>query len=640
MMNAEGMPLSQIIDTDEGAREHYHIPKYQREYTWGKHHWEQLIEDLHDNDPGYFVGSIIVVKEAQPNEHQAEVIYEVIDGQQRLTTLSLLMAAIYERLKQIEKDIDEFDDDDEEHRFRNSVASLRGKLVKRKKIKDKFASAPYGGWVEKGKANFLRVQPSTQNNNLVDYKYILGSVGLIAEPPKPSYHGVRLFAKAFKYFRSILPEDLEEILDLVAKVNQLYFVHIAVNSQADAFTLFETLNNRGEPLSATDIIKNKVLGEISKRNGDIDAAFEQWQDLIEWVDTPVLQERFLRHFYHAYRWDEAIRVDGISRVTRAKLIRAYEKIISRDPQGVFDRLREAAIRYGQLIYPEDDESGFEPAMRSKLIDLDLIQASPSYQLLLYLFSRPSSDFTEHDFLDRAVELIRRYYVRRNVTNFPSTSDLDQAHIDLIAACHAEIEHNGQLSFDFFKNKLLVKGRYRTESEFREILSGDMYDINALVTRYLLVALDETRQTREYAPDLWARNDTDRFVWTIEHVLPQKETLSDDWVNALADGDRELAQQLHWENVDRLGNLTLSGYNSRLAARFFDEKQALVENKTVLSHKVNLGYRNGLALNSMEFDFAGQRVSLATADTWNAEMIDARTEMMVDSLVKLFSFDDV
>jgi uncharacterized protein with ParB-like and HNH nuclease domain len=56
MMKAESMPLSKIIDIDQGAREHYHVPKYQREYSWGKRDWERLIQDIDENDSGYFHG--------------------------------------------------------------------------------------------------------------------------------------------------------------------------------------------------------------------------------------------------------------------------------------------------------------------------------------------------------------------------------------------------------------------------------------------------------------------------------------------------------------------------------------------------------------------------------------------------------
>ena len=64
-MQAHDMPFTKLINVDQGAREHFHVPKYQREYTWKKWQWEQLLNDIEDNDPGYFMGSIICVNDMQ-----------------------------------------------------------------------------------------------------------------------------------------------------------------------------------------------------------------------------------------------------------------------------------------------------------------------------------------------------------------------------------------------------------------------------------------------------------------------------------------------------------------------------------------------------------------------------------------------
>jgi Protein of unknown function DUF262 len=105
------------------------------------------------------------------------------------------------------------------------------------------------------------VQPSAQSHNLEDYRYILREIGLLEAAPKPQYCGVRKLYKAFAYFCEKAPKDVPGLCDRARKINQLNFVHITVGSQSDAFTLFESLNNRGIPLSAIDIIKNKLLAE-------------------------------------------------------------------------------------------------------------------------------------------------------------------------------------------------------------------------------------------------------------------------------------------------------------------------------------------------------------------------------------------
>ncbi len=636
-MNAHSMPFSNIVRSDSGAHEHYHVPKYQRGYTWGKADWERLLQDIDENDPGYFMGSLICVKDGDPPSPGDEVIYDVVDGQQRLTTLSLLMMAIYQRLIALQEQC-VFDDEEDRQEFQDSLASLRNKLVKKKK-EGEFKKGEPGGWIEQSKMCFLRVQPSSQNRNLEDYQYLLSEIGLIKAREKPKHLGVRSMCKAQRYFLDKIPTEVKGLVALVSKINQLVFVHISVSSQADAFTLFETLNNRGVPLSAIDIIKNKMLAEMDKQHQvNINDSYDRWQAIIDAVPDATDQERFLRHFYNAFRWDSSVEVKGIPRAIKSKIIAIYEKLIKEHAQSVFDRLCKMAALYGRLIAPE--ENGFDDEMRRQLNDLRNINASPAYQVLLYLFSLPNAAIAKPDVLPRAVDLLQRYYVRRNVTDFPGTRDLDQGHMDLVQACQDRIAAGDKLTFEFFRDKLLLPGRFATRDEFEKALRGGMYSSNILMTRYLLVKLDETHHNREYDPNLWARNDGYKYVWTVEHVLPQTENITDPWINMIADGNAKEAARLHEKHVDRLGNLTLSGYNSKLATAPFDKKQTLVEKRKFLGHEIDIGYRNKLALNTLSFKVKGKSHSLATAPEWTVEMIEARTNRMVELLMEMYTIEDV
>ena len=82
-------PVSSLLNGDNNLV--YHIPRYQREYSWGRSHWENLFDDLLDNDTGYFLGSIICIN--QSDDSLSNQILELVDGQQRMTTLSLFLAA-------------------------------------------------------------------------------------------------------------------------------------------------------------------------------------------------------------------------------------------------------------------------------------------------------------------------------------------------------------------------------------------------------------------------------------------------------------------------------------------------------------------------------------------------------------------
>src|SRR5688572_6148119 len=97
---------------------------------------------------------------------------------------------------------------------------------------------------------------------------------------------------------------------------------------------------------------------------------------------------------------------------------------------------------------------------------------------------------------------------------------------------------------------------------------------------------------------------------------------------IAGGDRKQAADLQDEWVHRLGNLTLSGYNSDLATASFEKKQKLSKNRSFLGHKINIGYQNGLVLNSLPFGTRSGKRSLADATSWDADMIEARTKLLV------------
>lgn len=632
MMTAFSFPFSKIITIEQGAREHYHVPKYQREYTWGKREAEKLLQDIDENDPGYFMGSIICIKDSETVPPGDELLYELVDGQQRLTTLSLLMMALYDRLIQVNPD-SAFADQDDRDSFQMTLTSLRNKLVKNKKD---FRQGELGG-IRDGKAlAFCRVQPSSQNHNLEDYLYRLGKLGLIGERPKVPHEGNRQLSRTFRYFQESLPADHAELLSLVSKINDLNFVLISVNSQADAFTLFETLNNRGVPLSAIDIIKNKMLAEMERQQQvDVDESFERWQEVISAIPDASDQERFLRHFYHATKFEPKIKVDGIARAVKSKLIHVYETLIKRDAAFIFSQLIEKGRVYGTML---DPDSGAPTELRDSLVDLARVGATPGYQILLYIGSLSPVQRPEPDFLRRAVELLAMYYVRRNVTDTPPTRTLDQAHMDLIEACQKAVDVAGCLTFDKFQSLLLSgNGAPGTLKQFRAALSGPIYSTNVGMARYLLCKLDAMHHTREYKPDLWARDDKDKFVWTIEHVLPQSERISAEWVEMVADGDRDDAKEIHAEQVDRLGNLTLSGYNSKLAVATLSKKQELAKDKTFLGHRINIGYRNGLALNNLPFEVGKKRFCLADVPRWGAAEIESRTEAMMVRLVQLYRF---
>ncbi len=238
-INVNKYPISQVFDPD--SKVIFEVPKYQREYTWGSREWEALFDDLIENDDGYFLGSIICINTATDSINGPK--FEVVDGQQRLTTLSLFLSALYTALNDHKEMLDEDQLSD--------ILQLKRKIVLKKTSAD------------------IRVVPQVQGNNRDDYLGLLAKIGIIPKRPIPNFAGSRRIVKAYNYFLKCINATLEESEDKISgmfrildKVNSAIMVMIEVSNHADAYTLFESLNNRGAPLTSVDLIKNLLLARL------------------------------------------------------------------------------------------------------------------------------------------------------------------------------------------------------------------------------------------------------------------------------------------------------------------------------------------------------------------------------------------
>jgi hypothetical protein len=388
-----------------------------------------------------------------------------------------------------------------------------------------------------------------------------------------------------------------------------------------------------------DIIKNKMLANLEKQHKmNIDDAYEDWQAMLEFLPEYKDQERFLRHYYNAFKVYPDKRIERYTRATKSNLITIFEQYIKKNAKDIFDDLLLKAESYNYLIEPEEYE---ENRQTKALIDLRRIGAAPSYLLLLYLYSIDVEYFSDKtNTLNEVLEFLVKYYVRRNITDIPNTRDLDGINIDVIEHCQNAIDSEKKLTSELIIEKLMTgKEKPASINKLKEGIEDNLFYYNAGMARYVLSKLDEISHSREYKPDLWARNDKGLLVWTVEHVFPQGNNIPDYWVDMIADGNKEKAEEIHEEWVHCLGNLTLSGYNSKLSNSSFEEKQSLHENKKFLGYKINIGYKNGLSLNDLKFDCNGALTSLANIETWTQKSIECRNDTMTNILLKLFSFTD-
>ncbi len=584
--SATDYTISEIFSYDNKIK--YVIPKYQREYAWKREQVEELLDDLLENQEGYFLGTILCVNKTTDTVEGS--ILEIIDGQQRLTTISLLYAAIY-------KLYSEMNIDDEE--FNAEKVNLKNRLM------------------IKYKKNEPKLILSTQNNNFEDYKAILNEIGIykdLALKKSPNLGNRRLY-KTYNYIlRRISDMSNDKIKSFLDKINSAVIVKIEVSNYSDAYTLFESLNNRGLPLSAMDLIKNKLLSEIDRRykrrksNIDMDEAFELWKKITENIEDYNVQERFLRQYYNAFRYDDKIKIKNFSRATKSVLIKIYERLIERDPEFILNELVSKSEIYNRFISPSpNDELYYE------LLDLLHVGAAPSYTLLLYLFSK----YDDTNFLKGVVNFLVKYFVRRNITNFPATRDLDRIFMGLVDAC----ENSGEVDINLIVSHLTKLDRFADIETFKNKLLEDIYTDNTAMARFILCKIEESHMTKETWKDLWIKDKNNKYIWSIEHIFPEGRKIPKDWIQMIANGDKEKAKKLQEKCVHKLGNLTLTAYNKNLSNFSFIKKRDRKDDQGNY-----IGYKNGLYLNK----------KLAEKDVWTILDIEERTKGLVREALELFA----
>ena len=592
--------VSQIFSNDKNI--YYTIPKYQREYTWGVREWELLFNDIVSNDNGYFLGSIICVDISASS--LGDTTLEVIDGQQRLTSLSILLATICKLIEDKKDELDEYQT--------NDLFNLKKEIVLRRD--GKF---------------YPRLTPQIQNKNQTDYLSLLCELNLLQDYPRTSYALMRKMYKAhnnfLKFINQYLEElktekadnynEVEELFKLVETINAAVIVSIEVETHKDAYMLFESLNNRGVPLSAIDLLKNLLIS-TSDPDGKSDECYEKWKTILSYLgDDYSNQERFFRYYYDAYREElnAGYPVTGKQKyylgyvATRSNLLDIYETLIKKDYQAFLDEVSKKARTYSILINNNPEDSLYQK-LKESLLNLERIQGAPYYILLLYLLNEREVMELNSDQLKALINYLTCFFVRRNLTDFPNTRNLAKI---FMGAIDLAKQKKGQAIIDAIKAYL--KEASSSDEEFERRLNGNLYTDNPDATRFLLCYYEERFRTNEIYTDLWSRDKNNKYKWTIEHIFPEGDNIPQSWIDMIAGGDRALAQEYLSKYAHTLGNLTITGYNSNLSNLSFEKKRDRKNNDGLF-----IGYRNGLKLNA----------DVVNKDAWSVKNITARTEGLV------------
>lgn len=286
---------------------------------------------------------------------------------------------------------------------------------------------------------------------------------------------------------------------------------------------------------------------------------------------------------------------------------------------VLDELTENSALYSKIIGL--DQEGPDSELSDQLLELSRAQGVASYLMLLFLFKKQNQLELKDETLALLVKLLVCFFVRRNLTDTPPTRDLERLSISICESLESE-GLKGIAAAEYIKKRLVDVSA--SDASFKERLEGPIYDVNPDMTRYILTVIASPSVTKEMK-SLWERYASGNYVWTIEHIFPQGKNIPDEWVKMVADGDMSKAIEVQEKQVHTLGNLTITGYNSKLSNMPFVTKR---DRKDV--NGVNVGYRNGLNLND----------ELVNTDTWTSEQIQERTDKLVGLTLKAFDFDEI
>ncbi|MBC8465434.1 HNH endonuclease [bacterium] len=205
-------------------------------------------------------------------------------------------------------------------------------------------------------------------------------------------------------------------------------------------------------------------------------------------------------------------------------------------------------------------------------------------------------------------------MRRNLTDIPATRKLNSIFMDIIESIGNE---KGEKLIRSIISQLIDVSA--SDESFETSLGGQIYTDNAGVVRFILCYLEEENMTKESWVNLW-KMEKKRYVWTIEHIFPQGENIPPSWVEMIAGGNEQKAIELRESHVHKLGNLTISGFNSTLGNKSFKEKRDRRDRKGRY-----VGYLNGLHLNK----------DLADRNSWKTSDIDDRTATLKEIVLELF-----
>lgn len=490
------------------------VPPNQREYAWGEREVLNLFQDfakaISDNDASYFLGTIVTVPRAAGT-------LEVIDGQQRLATTAILLASIRDHLRTSERIIAE----DIENGFLTGIDRAKRERIPKLRL------------------------------NLDDNEFFRAHV-LAGEAVDPTRSSHERLAQALKEARS----QVRRIVSTVAQQDQgdvlnrwvgfietgALAVLLRVPSDANAYKMFETLNDRGLKTSQADLVKNYLFGRADKRINEAQQKWAVMRGTLETLDDDEITVTFLRHALIAIR--------GYLR--EAEVYEAVQSQAKAEQAAIsfLTLLEGLSQNYTAIFNPEHEKwNGYPDTTRRSIEVLNLLDIRPLRPLMLAIatkFPPKEADTAFQRLVSWAVRLILASSTRSGSVEVPFA----------VAAHEVMIETT--MSADDLRRKLSPvvpnNEQFRAAVEVATVSS-------AKLARYYLRSLEMAAKDER---EPWFIPNDDRATINLEHVIPIK--LEGNWP--------ALSEEEHRLNVRRLGNLALlpARSNSDLRSADFATKR--------------------------------------------------------------------
>lgn len=550
-MKAEARSLTFLAN--EGSVK---IPFFQRAYVWNEDNWEELISDLLESGKSHFLGSLILKQVAVPSGNTKQVL--VIDGQQRLTTLSILLRTLY----------DSFDSDTQEA----CKQELETCLFYKKRASSKEL--------------FVKIEHSK-----VDCKHFQSVIKKEVDPSALNLgESDSNILKCYKFFCDrLVSVDMEkriELFDNLMDDDKKILVVIDLTDADDEQSIFDTINSAGMRLSSADIVKNVLFQrafDLYSNNEEVETLYkDNWERVFASDEQTIAFWAAERTLGRLKRDNLEILLHSIAVIegffdpekhTLTDLANIYKSYINGLNLSGLTKFVGAITEYAKLyrekmyVFDSSDLFGYDDYEKRLFHVLSVCDVSTFHPYILYLYRNYAGDSGA---LKSALHKLETLVVRRFV-------------------CNAETKNYNKLCKEFIgdSSKLDVTLAETSDDDFKAALQH-IYNKPAAL---LLFWVELYRRSRDNRYD----RDELKYTYTLEHIMPQKweefwstvPVTGDD--GALID-DPEVAKQYRYKTIYSIGNMTLlkSSLNTALRNYEFKRKVEGEGRKRGIKHYAELG----------------------------------------------------